>query len=345
MHLAAKTLFSAATLLAVFVTATGCDNEQGKSNIASASASGLIVPDEPPIPSGAATADARLPPDDDLSGLGEGGAGEGGSAVVPNASASSVPSSPPPVSPTPKAAPKQEPKAKAEPKPNPGPADPPKPVAKPAPEPAPATAKKLDAPKAGSADEKAQKLDTIFAPVQLFRARFKQSYSAKIHGTKKNSEGILYVKKPGKLSLSYHDPNKNRAVSDGETLKVYEHDNKQMFVKKVKNTEYPGAFSFILGKGLRQSFTFTFHKTSKWEGGAVLVGTPRTPNPGYKQVLFYVDDELLEKGDLGAIRRVLVIDAQGNRNRFDFVHAEQPDAIPDKWFQFEPPAGTEIIKS
>ncbi len=334
MHLIVRPPLAAALLLACF--ATGCDNTQGTAS-ASASAS-TAVPDVPPIPTMSASADPRLPDEeDDL--------GEGGSDVVPSTSASALPEPTAPKPAQPKTEPKPKPGADPTPKPTPEPAVvAPKPVVEPA-EPKPAKPLELDPPKKGSADEVAAKLDAVFQPVQLFRARFKQSYTAKIHGTKKNSEGVLYVKKPGKISLSYHEPNKNRAVSDGVTLKVYEHDNKQMFVKDVKNTEYPGAFSFILGKGLRQSFKFAYHKTSKWEGGRVLVGTPRTANPGYKTVLFYIDDEMLAKGDLGCVRRVLVIDAQGNRNRFDFVHAEQPDAIPDKWFTFEPPAGTEIIKN
>jgi outer membrane lipoprotein carrier protein len=220
-------------------------------------------------------------------------------------------------------------------------------VAPPPPEPAqppPTPTEPVPPAESGSADEVAEKVDAVFKPVTRFRARFDQKYTAKMHGTEKKSSGVLYVERPGKLSISYHDPNKNRVVSDGATLKIYEHDNGQMFVKPVKNTEYPGAFSFIMGKGLRSSFTFTFQKESKWEGGPVLIGTPRVPNPGYKKVIFYIDEELLKKGDLGCVRRVLVLDAQSNRNRFDFIHAEEPDTIPVKEFTFEAPPGTEIIE-
>jgi outer membrane lipoprotein-sorting protein len=336
MHFADKTLLpTAALLLAALAFATGCD-EGNKSNTNPSGTVSGVIPDEPPIPVTSATSDERLPEDDDFP------SGEDGGDPLPATSGSAADPEPPAPKPTAEG-PKPKPTPKTTPKPKVTP-QPPKTVAKPAPPPPPATAKKLDPPKAGSADEVAGNIDAVYNPVKLFRARFNQSYTAKIHGTKKKSKGILYVKKPGKLSLSYHDPNKNRAVSDGTTLKVYEHDNKQMFVRNVKNTEYPGAFSFILGKGLRQSFTFKFHKTSKWEGGPVLIGTPITPNPGYKQVLFYIDKDLLAKGDLTCIRRVLVIDAQGNRNRFDFVHAEEPKSIPDKWFDFNPPKGTEIIK-
>ena len=335
MHFAYKTHLTAVLLAAVAIAA-GCEDPHKSTQAASASVSAF--PDAPPIPNMSATADPRLADvEDDYDPLLDEALGGGGSMAMP---------APTPEPPAPEPGAKTPAPAPAEPAPNkPNPVVTPQPpVAQPTPTPAPAEPQQLDAPAAGSADEVAENLDKVFQPIQLFRARFDQSYTAKIHGTKKKSKGVLYVKKPGKLSLSYHEPNKNRAVSDGTTLKVYEHDNQQMFIRQVKNTEYPGAFSFILGKGLRQSFTFRFHNTSKWEGGPVLIGTPRTANPGYKQVLFYVDKDLLAKGDLGCIRRVLVIDAQGNRNRFDFVHAEEPAAIPDKWFDFEPPPNTEIVK-
>ena len=115
-------------------------------------------------------------------------------------------------------------------------------------------------------------------------------------------------------------------------------------MKNVSDTQYPGALAFIMGEGLRQSFTFKFHKSANYEGGPVLVGTPRTPNAGYKRVLFYIDETLLKQGDPGCVRRVLVLDAQKNRNRFDFIHVSQPDKIPATEFTFKPPPGTEILK-
>jgi outer membrane lipoprotein-sorting protein len=259
--------------------------------------------------------------------------GEAPPPVAPSAAPSAATSAAPTLAPS--AAPKTAPPA---PLPVPDP-----PATAQVPAPPPSAEPPPPAAEAGSADEVAGRIDAVYAPVQRFRARFDQKYTAKVHGTSKNSKGVIYVLKPGKLSLSYQKPNQNRAVSDGATLKVYEHENKQMFVKDVKNTEYPGAFAFILGKGLRSSFTFAFHKTSKFEGGPVIVGTPRVPNPGYSKVLFYVDEGLLKSGDLGCIRRVLVIDAQGNKNRFDFIHAEQPEKIAPDEFVFEPPKGTEII--
>ncbi|HZO13276.1 MAG TPA: outer membrane lipoprotein carrier protein LolA [Polyangiaceae bacterium] len=218
------------------------------------------------------------------------------------------------------------------------------PPPEPSPEPAPVAAPPVPPAKKGSAEEMADKVDAIYKPIKRFRAKFEQKYVAKVAGTTKKSNGVVYVERPEKLSLSYHEPNKNRVVSDGKTLKIYEHDNQQMFVKKVQETEYPGAFSFIMGKGLRSNFTFEFHEAAQWEGGRVLVGRPRVANPGYKVVLFYIDEQLLQKNDPACVRRVLVVDAQGNRNRFDFIHVEQPESIPASEFRFEPPKGTTILK-
>lgn len=195
-----------------------------------------------------------------------------------------------------------------------------------------------------SADAVAEKVDAIYLPIQRFKARFEQRYTAKIAGTTKNSEGVCFIQRPGKVSFSYQKPNNNRVVSDGVTLKVYEAENQQMFTRPVASTEYPGALAFILGKGLRTSFTFAFNESAKWEGGPVIVGTPRVPNPGYEKVLFYIDEELLRKGDPACVRRVLVLDAQGNRNRFDFIHVEQPATIADSEFVFTPPEGTTILQ-
>jgi outer membrane lipoprotein carrier protein len=42
--------------------------------------------------------------------------------------------------------------------------------------------------------------------------------------------------------------------------------------------------------------------------------------------------------------QVLVLDAQGNRNRFDFLHVEEPARMPPGEFEFEPPPGTQILR-
>ncbi|XXX74387.1 outer membrane lipoprotein carrier protein LolA [Sorangium sp. So ce134] len=200
----------------------------------------------------------------------------------------------------------------------------------------------LAPPEAGSADAVAAEVDAIFVGKKTYVARFKQEHTQKISGAVKKQSGTLSVQKPDRISFRYDPPSRNRIVSDGALLKVYVAEDRQMFVTPVKNSEYPGALSFLMGHGLRPSFTFTFNEKASFEGGPVLVGKPRAPTPHYELVMFYIDKALLAKRDPGVVRRVLIVDAQGNRNRFDFENASQPASINPAEFQFTPPPGTDV---
>jgi outer membrane lipoprotein carrier protein len=67
------------------------------------------------------------------------------------------------------------------------------------------------------------------------------------------------------------------------------------------------------------------------------VGTPKQPTPAYSKVLFYVDQATSQ------ILRAMIIDMQGNRNRFDFDQAKVNSPVPPETFKYTPPPGTSII--
>jgi len=202
----------------------------------------------------------------------------------------------------------------------------------------------LGTPVAGSADEVAFNIDKIFKDTPRYKAGFIQKHKQKISGVEREQKGTVYVERPHKISFRYAAPNKNRIVSDGTTLKLYVAADQQMFEHPVKNTEYPGAFGFIMGGGLRPSFNFTYNDKAKFALGPILIGAPRSPNPQYEQVLFYIDKDKLAKGDAGVVNGVLILDAQGNKNRFELHDATFPTSIDAAEFTFTPPAGTNITK-
>jgi outer membrane lipoprotein-sorting protein len=212
------------------------------------------------------------------------------------------------------------------------------------PEPQPTAPVALGAPVAGSADEVAFNIDKIFKDATRWKAGFIQKHKQKINGVEREQKGTVFVERPNKISFRYDAPNKNRIVSDGTTLKLYVAEDQQMFEHPVKKTEYPGAFGFIMGNGIRPSFEFSYNDKVKFALGPILIGKPRTPNPQYEQVLFYIDKDKLEKGDPNAVNGVLILDAQGNKNRFELHDASFPTSIDASEFSFTPPAGTNITK-
>lgn len=210
------------------------------------------------------------------------------------------------------------------------------------PTPAPEPTIALPAPAAGSADEVGFKIDELYKGHQRFSARFVQKHKQKVSGTEREQKGVVTVERPNKISFKYDAPNKNRIVSDGSTLKIYIAEDEQMFQQPVKNTEYPGAFGFIMGSGIRQSFEFSFNEKAKFDLGFVLNGAPRSANPQYEQVLFWINKDKLGAKDPGAVTAVLILDAQGNKNRFELFDAKFPDSVDAAEFTFTPPAGTSI---
>ena len=71
----------------------------------------------------------------------------------------------------------------------------------------------------------------------------------------------------------------------------------------------------------------------------MLEGVPKEATPAYQKILLYVDANTYQ------VRRVLLLDAQGNRNRFDFVSVITSYSIHytklyDVWFRSVMPLST-----
>jgi outer membrane lipoprotein carrier protein len=216
-------------------------------------------------------------------------------------------------------------------------------VAQPAaPAPAPANAPSGGGPgSASSADQAVQSVQAFYDKSTTFKSDFEQKFWVKAYNHEKTSSGHVTFAKPGKMEWVYTNPKDNRVVSDGKIIRVYEASNKQMFEQPVDTTQYPAALSFLTGTG-KLTDTFDFELLAgadmKFPGGYVLVGKPRQPTAAYSKVLFYVDSATSQ------VRRVMVIDGQGNRNRFDFVSPRVNEPVAANQFTFTPPPGTSIVR-
>ena len=188
-------------------------------------------------------------------------------------------------------------------------------------------------------DEISAKVQAFYNQTKTFQAQFNQVYKVKLHQRTKKSAGRVTFEKPGKMHWTYDD-NGNHVVSDGATLKVFEKENNQMFEQPVEKSQYPAALSFLMGQGdLSKSFNLKLldAATMKFEGGWVLEGIPKDATPAYQKVLFYVDSETAQ------VRRVIILDAQGNKNEFTFKSPSVNKDLPTGSFEFTPPAGTQIV--
>jgi outer membrane lipoprotein carrier protein len=196
------------------------------------------------------------------------------------------------------------------------------------------------APQQLSADDIAARVQAFYDHTKTFKAGFKQRYTMPAYNRTKDSTGSVIFQKPGKMSWRYTN-NGNRVVSDGKIIKIYERENKQMYEQPLDKTPYPAVLSFLTGGGnLRQSFKLQKLDARQmgFEGGYVLLGEPKEASPAYQKIFLYVDGRTYQ------VRRVILLDAQRNRNRFDFVNPEVNVKTPAQEFSFVPPPGTQIIR-
>lgn len=203
----------------------------------------------------------------------------------------------------------------------------------PAPSAAPAPAGKMM-----PADVAAQ-IQKAYASISAYEADFSQQYVMKAFGQTKTSKGHVLFVKPGKMRWDYTEPKDNVVVSDSVTLWSYVAADKQARKMMVKDSQMPTALAFLTGKGdLGKEFNLELmdSKQLKFEGGHVLKATPKVATNLYNFVLFYVD------GTTYHVRRVLIVDAQDNRNRFDFDKPIVNGKVDDAKFKWSPPAGVTV---
>lgn len=196
------------------------------------------------------------------------------------------------------------------------------------------------APAAETADV-VKKVQAFYDKTTTFKAEFTQEFFVKAYNKKKASKGRVTFSKPGKMDFAYDDPKDNRVVSDGSLLRVYEAENKQVYEQTMDKSQYPAALTFLTGQGkLADHFQFEGYRGAamNFPGGFVLLGTPKAANPAFEKVLFYIDSATYQ------VRRVVVVDAQGNRNRFDFINPKINEAVPENQFKFTPPPGTTTVR-
>jgi outer membrane lipoprotein carrier protein len=157
-------------------------------------------------------------------------------------------------------------------------------------------------------------VQTLNAGTRTFSATFTQDYLAHAYNTHKTSNGSVTI--AGMLSdWSYVTPAGQRIVSNATDICVYQPAEKQIYKQSTNQSQYP-VIALLMQSNFASHFTFTLAAGSKL-GGYVLEGTPMTPTVTYEKVLVYVDAQTFE------IRRVMILDAQQNQNRFDFTNMQR----------------------
>jgi outer membrane lipoprotein carrier protein len=193
-------------------------------------------------------------------------------------------------------------------------------------------------------------VQSFYDQTSTLEAEFEQTRYTRLYDRYDRAKGKVVFKKPGKMRWDYADPNGQVFVSNGEKLLIYQPPEEgekhgQLIERALDEDQLPSAFSFLTGSGnLEKDFEVRLleHDKERFKDGYVLQLTPRSPTPHYDQLVFYVRTLSHDGKRAGVVQRVLIIDASGNRNRFDFSKLKFNREVSDKRFSYRPPKGTQI---
>jgi outer membrane lipoprotein carrier protein len=184
-------------------------------------------------------------------------------------------------------------------------------------------------------------LETTYGKINDLRAEFSQVAHNRSLGQDIKAEGIVYLKKGGKMRWEYKSPSPQQIVSDGSSLWVYTPELKQVNKGSAPKALAGPAGSFLAGLGrVRDEFTVRFlNPANKVDGSGrpVLDLTPKNPTPLLTRLVLTVDP----KDSL--VRQAVLYDQLQNTVTMSFTKVTTNSGLPDSLFTFTPPAGVSVV--
>lgn len=199
-----------------------------------------------------------------------------------------------------------------------------------------------------SVDARAQELDQVVAGIEAtygrindLRADFTQVAYNRSLGQDIKAEGVVYLRKGGKMRWEYKAPSPQQIVSDGSSLWVYTPELNQVNKGSAPKALAGPAGSFLAGLGrLRDEFTVRFlnpaNKTDA-SGRPVLDLVPKNPTPLLTRLVLTVDPKDY------IVRQAMLYDQLQNTVTMTFSKVTINSGLADSLFAFTPPPGAAVV--
>jgi outer membrane lipoprotein carrier protein len=191
-----------------------------------------------------------------------------------------------------------------------------------------------------SVQETAKAVDEHYNRVVSLQADFTEIYQGS--GIERTESGQLWLKKQGKMRWQYRSPEVKLFIGDGRNAWLYlpaERQVRKSSLKKLEDLRSP--LAFLLGKLKLEKeladLSFAPGMAAWMAEDVVLRGVPRGQEDRVREVDIEItpDDRIV---------RILLEGQDESTTEYRFSHQRENVEIPDRWFEFRPEAGTEVIE-
>jgi outer membrane lipoprotein carrier protein len=188
---------------------------------------------------------------------------------------------------------------------------------------------------AGGLPSARAELDRFLAEVKSFHARFEQTLFDEYGEPLESSRGEVDIARPGRFNWVYAQPYRQRLVSDGKTLWVYDADLEQVTINEVDagSADSPGR---LLGDDVDVDAGFTVTELPAKAGNAWLRLTPKAADRQFNEIELGLRD--------GTVVAMRLKDNLGQVTEIAFSDIARNVALEPDRFRFDAPAGVDIIR-
>ncbi|MEE2821629.1 MAG: outer membrane lipoprotein carrier protein LolA [Acidobacteriota bacterium] len=191
---------------------------------------------------------------------------------------------------------------------------------------------------AETVDQIMSRFQDRYDDLDSFSAEFDQLFQGRTHHLRES--GVVMMRRPDKMYWEYESPTPKFFVSDGYRSYFYVPRDKQVIVSEQHLREIQSPLLFLLGEGnIQEAFNAEFNEREEAlePANKLIKLIPKEPQGEFSFLILEVNlsDYL--------IRRLIVVEPIGNRNEYILSNVQINIQIPDEQFDFEVPAGTELI--
>jgi len=173
--------------------------------------------------------------------------------------------------------------------------------------------------------------------------RFEQSLVSGALGAGVTESGRLVLRRPGRMRWDYERPETKIALVDGRRTRLYVAEDHQLWEGSLDDGGELLPTLLLRQAPLAEWFEASFppgpeHPATD-EDEIVLRLVPRQRQDAFRELRVTLDRPGFE------LRAAEVLDGAGNRMRYRFQDLRRNRGVPDTAFHFEPPPGTEIVRT